>query len=112
MLNTVPLSEFHQFEYNDYIFVENLTLAIHNAEQAVIICGDESAWNNHFSEAGESLSFPYLSTMICYHDEKKILMFLGLDLNEKYLEESKELFKSGDIETFLETYFYFYDFSE
>jgi hypothetical protein len=110
MLNTVPTSSYHNYTYNNYVFMENLTLALHCADFDVSILG-ESAWDNHFSKDGESLRFPNHSTMICYCDDKNLLMFLGLELyGESYISRSELLCKTGDIESFLKEFFPFYDF--
>ncbi|MBO4990202.1 MAG: hypothetical protein J6D37_07725 [Clostridia bacterium] len=109
-LDSFPLSSIHRYRYNGYEFIENLSYA--QKEYATLTKYNQKGYE-YFVETGENLYFPDHFNMIAYHDEKKILLFLGFLFGENSMNEKDKLaLDPFNIEAFLKEYFYFYDFDE
>lgn len=109
-LEDFSLSSCHRYRYNGYDFIENLSNW--QMEYATLTKYNQKGYE-YFIETGENLYFPNNKfNMVAYNDEKNILLFLGFHFGGKMNEEDEIALNPFQIEAFLKTYFYFYDFNQ
>lgn len=94
VLEHITVAEERTYFYSGYRFCEDLS--------------------DYYEES--SYQFPFHFTLTGYHDEKKIIIFLGIyhypSSNQPSEQVQNELANNGNIEPFLKEYFPMYDFSE
>lgn len=99
-VSATPVSEIYKYEYNSYKFFLNLTELIEKGEI--------------FEEIENSeLDFHYFFNMICYNDDKNLLLSIGFAYtpdSASAKENDKSSLIYTDIGAFLKEYFYYYDF--
>ena len=95
-LDTMELSEKNQFDYNGYVFIENIGLA--------------KAWDR--LEDGLNTRYPNHFNMFAHNDDTNCLVFMGFYSSPDKKDGNIHLAES-DWGAFLETYFYqYYDFGD
>ena len=94
VLEHIAVEEERTYSYNSYYFCEDMS--------------------DYYEES--SYRFPFHFTLTGYHDEKKIIIFLGIyhypTSNDPSEQAQNELANNGNIEPFLKEYFPMYDFSK
>ncbi len=100
LLLATNVSDIYQYEYKDYKFFLNLNRKIEQGESIESIKSIE-------------YDFCHLFNMICYNDQKNLLLSIGFSYSPDSLQaknNDKSTLIYTDIGAFLKEYFYYYDF--